>query len=51
VERTIRQINFPDTPAELKTPSPNPGEHTGEILNELGIEEKEIAALAKEKII
>ena len=42
---------FSDTPAELKTPPPTLGEHTEEILKELGMTDEKIAALAKEKII
>jgi crotonobetainyl-CoA:carnitine CoA-transferase CaiB-like acyl-CoA transferase len=54
-EGTIRQINFPgkfsDTPALMRSVPPTLGQHTGEILKELGMTDGEIADLAKEKII
>jgi crotonobetainyl-CoA:carnitine CoA-transferase CaiB-like acyl-CoA transferase len=55
VEGTIRQINFPgkfsDTPAQMRLAPPTLGQHTKEILTELGISAEEIANLAKEKVI
>lgn len=55
VEGKIRQLNFPgkfsETPAELKTPPPTLGEHTEEILKELGMTDEEITGLKEEKVI
>ena len=54
-EGTICQISFPakfsDTPARMELAPPTLGQHTKEILRELGITSEEIAILAKEKII
>ena len=54
-EGTIRQINFPgkfsDTPAQMRLAPPALGQHTEEILTELGMTSEEIATLAKEKVI
>jgi len=54
-EGRIRMLNFPgklsETPAEMKLPPPSLGQHTEEILGELGIRKEEIAVLAKEKIV
>ena len=55
VEGKIRQLNFPgkfsETPAEMKTPPPTLGEHTEEILKELGMTDEEITGLREEKIV
>lgn len=54
-EGKIRQISFPakfsKTPADIRLAPPSPGQHTGEILSELGYSEQEIKKLAEEKVI
>jgi crotonobetainyl-CoA:carnitine CoA-transferase CaiB-like acyl-CoA transferase len=40
-----------DTPGRLRTPAPEIGEHTAEILGQLGVDEAGLAALAREGII
>jgi crotonobetainyl-CoA:carnitine CoA-transferase CaiB-like acyl-CoA transferase len=40
-----------DTPGKLRTPAPDIGEHTAEILGQLGIDQAELEALAREGII
>jgi crotonobetainyl-CoA:carnitine CoA-transferase CaiB-like acyl-CoA transferase len=42
---------FSDTPGKLRTPAPEIGEHTAEILGQLGIVPGELEALAREGII
>jgi crotonobetainyl-CoA:carnitine CoA-transferase CaiB-like acyl-CoA transferase len=39
-----------DTPGRLRRPAPAIGEHTAEILSQLGVDEAELAALAREGI-
>ena len=36
---------FASTPAELRSPAPLLGEHTGEVLTELGVSPEQLAAL------
>jgi crotonobetainyl-CoA:carnitine CoA-transferase CaiB-like acyl-CoA transferase len=40
-----------DTPGKLRTPAPEIGEHTAEILGQLGVDEPGLAALIREGII
>lgn len=51
----LKQIGCPiklsDTPADFKTPPPDMGEHTIEILSQLGYSEAEIASFQKEGVI
>ena len=51
----IKTIGFPtklsDTPASLRLPPPLIGQHTDEILRDLGYPEGEIAELRQEKVI
>lgn len=44
-------IKISEVPAKLRHPSPQMGEHTEEVLRELGYDEKEISRLRKEKVI
>ncbi len=50
---TIQQIGvapkFSDTPGSVRTPAPRPGEHTEEVLLEIGFSPEEIASLAAGK--
>lgn len=54
-EGWIRMLNFPgkfsETPAKMKLPPPTLGQHTEDLLGELGITKEEIAELVKEKVI
>jgi crotonobetainyl-CoA:carnitine CoA-transferase CaiB-like acyl-CoA transferase len=51
----IRQIGVPikfsETPGEVRTPAPEMGEHTEEILKGLGYNQKSIERLRKEGVI
>ena len=51
----IRQTGVPvklsDTPGRLRTPPPTLGQHTNTILRELGISDREIETLRREKVI
>ena len=51
----VTQVGTPfklsDTPARHKRFSPTQGQHTNEILEELGYDQKEIQALKEKKII
>ncbi len=40
-----------DTPGRLRRPAPEIGEHTAEILGQLGIDQTELEALAREGIV
>jgi crotonobetainyl-CoA:carnitine CoA-transferase CaiB-like acyl-CoA transferase len=40
-----------DTPGRLRTPAPEIGEHTAEILGQLGVGKTELDALAGEGIV
>src|SRR6185437_623397 len=40
-----------ETPGRLRTPAPEIGEHTAEILGQLGVDEAALAALAKDGVI
>lgn len=42
---------FGDTPGKLRTPAPEIGEHTAEILGQLGVDEATLQALAKDGVI
>ncbi|MFM0007348.1 CaiB/BaiF CoA-transferase family protein [Paraburkholderia dipogonis] len=55
VEGSVPQFGFPvkfsDTPASMRLAPPTLGQHTDEVLRELGRSEPEIAALHAEKIV
>jgi formyl-CoA transferase len=40
-----------DTPGKLRTPAPEIGEHTAEILGQLGVDKAGVEALAHEGIV
>lgn len=51
----IKQVPFPirfsETPAEMKSPPPEMGEHTEEVLRSFGYSREEIEGLRREKVI
>jgi crotonobetainyl-CoA:carnitine CoA-transferase CaiB-like acyl-CoA transferase len=51
----VRMVGFPvklsDTPCAIRRPAPGYGEHTAEILSELGFSESELAQLKARKIV
>ena len=55
VEGELKQIGFPlkfsETPGEIRTPPPRPGEHTVPILLSLGYSESEIEEFKKKTVI
>lgn len=55
IDGKIKHINFPvkfsEMPVEIKTPAPKLGQHTEEILYDIGYSEEEIVALKEAKII
>jgi len=44
-------VKLSDTPGEVKTAPPLLGQHTGEVLTELGYSDQEIEKLYQEKVI
>ena len=44
-------VRFDQTPANIRRPAPALGEHTDEILTELGCEPSEIAALREARVV
>ena len=52
---TIRMVGFPvkmsGTPCTVRRPAPRLGEHTSEVLTELGLTEAELAALKAAKVV
>ena len=51
----IKQVAFPvkfsETPAEIRTPPPSPGQHTEEILLELGYSWEDIGDLKEQEAV
>ncbi len=51
----VRMVGFPvklsDTPCAIRRPAPGYGEHTAEVLSELGFSESELAGLKARKIV
>ena len=52
---TVRMVGFPvklsDTPARVRRPAPDLGQHTREVLREAGFDEAEITRLGSAKIV
>ena len=44
-------VKLSDTPGEIKTPPPFLGEHTKEVLEELGYSDQDLEKLRQEKVI
>ena len=51
IRQTRPAARFGETPAEIRAPAPTAGQHTDELLTELGLTAPEIAALRKEGAI
>ncbi len=51
----MKTIGFPvkysGTPLSIRTPAPWLGQHTNEVLNELGLQEEEIKELYNENVV
>jgi crotonobetainyl-CoA:carnitine CoA-transferase CaiB-like acyl-CoA transferase len=42
---------FSETPGEIRTPAPELGEHTADILRAIGLRDDELAGLRQRKVI
>jgi len=51
IRQTKPPVGFEGTPAEISRPTPMLGEHTDEVLRELGLDRAELAALRERKVI
>jgi formyl-CoA transferase len=51
VEVVGQAVEMSRTPWSVRSATPEPGEHTEEVLRELGLGEKEIAGLRDRKVI
>jgi crotonobetainyl-CoA:carnitine CoA-transferase CaiB-like acyl-CoA transferase len=50
-ETTGTPASLSETPAEVQRRPPRPGEHTGEILRELGYDDEEVERLVDERVV
>jgi len=51
IKLTGNPVKFSDTPTEMRLPPPSRGEHTKEILRELGYSDEDLARLRAEGVI
>jgi len=50
-ETTGVPVEFSETPGRIESPPPTPGQHTGEILSEMGYEREEISRLTDDGVV
>ncbi len=51
ITQTGIPVKFSETPGRLRTPPPTLGQHTGAILREVGLSDREIETLRREKVV